>query len=93
MLVTIYCEIETEDKLLEVELECDMLLQNNGIGAYEYWGYRGYDRGQDYWECDGPIEWNKKAYTEQENKAIEEYIQENEGKLQEEFEERAEKYD
>ncbi|MDE2097274.1 MAG: hypothetical protein KGL39_08535 [Patescibacteria group bacterium] len=32
------------------EIDCTAIchIENNGIGAYEYWGMRGHDRGADY---------------------------------------------
>lgn len=64
-----------QDIFLEVEFYGDMILENNGIGSYEYWGYRGYDHGQDYYECEG-VDWDKPCYTEEENAAIQQYVDE-----------------
>ena len=41
-------------KELGEELECKVTfhIENNGIGPYEYWGFKGYDSGQNYIEID-----------------------------------------
>lgn len=51
-------------------------IENDGIGAYEYWGHCGFDAGHDYMEIDDvePI-WDNQ--TESEKTQIKEYIEEN----------------
>lgn len=39
-------ELEDEDKTYEVELNIEYIIDNDGIGWYEYWGSKFYDRGQ-----------------------------------------------
>jgi len=36
------------------EIECNVQyhIENDGIGSYEFWGFKGYDAGQDYPEID-----------------------------------------
>lgn len=34
----------------ELEIEFDYSVGNDGIGPYEYWGCKGYDKGTDYIE-------------------------------------------
>ena len=31
-----------------VDCDVDVYVENNGIGAYEFWGFRGVDKGVDY---------------------------------------------
>lgn len=37
----------------EIEFQVDCSVENDGIGAYEYWGQKCYDHGTDYVEQDG----------------------------------------
>lgn len=41
-------ELESRDDIVMVSVEVDYEWQNDGIGAYEYWGSKQYDRGTDY---------------------------------------------
>ncbi len=34
-----------DDLFVEVD---DIVWDNDGIGSYEYWGFKGYDKGRDY---------------------------------------------
>jgi hypothetical protein len=65
----------------EVELfahNYDFSLQNDGIGAYECHGFRGYDKGEDYiWLED--IHWNRDQYSEQQNVLIWDWVNEQSG--------------
>ena len=38
------------DRFGEHEIKCDfdVDVENDGIGEYEYWGAKGYDKGTDY---------------------------------------------
>jgi|WetSurSiteA1Bulk_404760.scaffolds.fasta_scaffold61642_3 hypothetical protein len=36
----------------EVQVKVTYHIENDGIGAYEYWGAKCFDRGQDYIEID-----------------------------------------
>lgn len=38
------------EKVAKVEVEMLYERCNDGIGGYEYWGFRGYDKGEDYTE-------------------------------------------
>lgn len=70
-------EIEYQDQngeycYLEVEFEAFPEWENDGIGSYEYWGHQEYDRGHNYvsLEQHGDPTWDEKKYTEEENKII-----------------------
>ena len=41
---TIYGALEDE----AYDADIKYTVENNGIGAYEYWGAKGYDEGEDY---------------------------------------------
>lgn len=41
-----------EDLGEEIEARVDFSVQNDGIGSYEYWGFKGYDAGTDYIEVE-----------------------------------------
>ncbi len=56
---------------LEVEFMAECRMENDGIGAYEYWGQKCFDSGTDYAELDSDITWDKTKYTEEQNKLIE----------------------
>ncbi len=44
-------EVLIKDREYDIEFDAtDIEVGNNGIGGYECWGYRGYDRGRDYVE-------------------------------------------
>jgi hypothetical protein len=47
----------------------DFSTENDGIGAYEYWGQKCYDRGTDYLHLE-ELNWDKNLYTEEQNKLI-----------------------
>lgn len=36
-----------------IKIEQDYCIENDGIGAYEYWGAKGYDKGTNYAVPDG----------------------------------------
>lgn len=70
-------EVELPDgdsyKYVEVDVEVDYSVQNNGIGEYEYWGCKGFDRGVDYAEIES-VDWDKTGFSEEEIKLIESAI-------------------
>lgn len=58
---------------IEVEFEGEPQWENDGIGSYEYWGSREYDKGRDYvsFEQNGYPTWDRSKYNDDENEAIE----------------------
>ena len=74
--MTLNYDLYIEEYDLYVELECECITQNDGIGSYEYWGSQEYDAGEDYLICEH-IEWDKEDYTEEQNAAIDKYLEEN----------------
>jgi hypothetical protein len=69
-------EIESGEELIEVEFDCELHPENDGIGSYEFWGSTGYDAGVDYLVLDD-IKWNKAKFTTSQNEAIERYLEDN----------------
>ena len=47
-------------------------LENDGIGAYEFWGQKSYDAGTTYvaYKADKDFNWDKQAYTAEQNELI-----------------------
>lgn len=68
-------EKDGEYEYLAVTFQAEPRWENDGIGAYEYWGAKGYDRGHDYVSIEyyGDPTWNESDYTEDENRVINEF--------------------
>lgn len=76
MTVTLSIEVPTDDNIISVELDCELSWENNGIGGYEFWGMKGYDKGEDYLVVDSE-DWDRNKYTEEENTLIAKYVSDN----------------
>lgn len=59
----------------EVEVKAYYTIARNGIGDYEFWGQKCYDRGAKFVQIESQ-EWDKSLYTQEENKEIESKITE-----------------
>lgn len=66
-------EGEEDYRYIEVEVVIDACYGNLGIGSYEFWGFKGNDV-QMGWDID-EVDWDKKNYTPEENKLIDEYVE------------------
>ena len=44
--------IEINGRTYNFDIEFSYHWDNDGIGSYEYWGMKGYDKGHDYVEID-----------------------------------------
>lgn len=55
-------------------VEFEPIYASNGIGAYEFWGFTGYDKGQSYIE---DLTWDESKWSEEENEAIQKYVDDN----------------
>jgi hypothetical protein len=75
-------EIEHGDECLEVEFDCELHPENDGIGSYEFWGAKCYDEGIDYLVLDD-MKWDKTQFNDEQNKVIEKYIDDNWATLEE----------
>ena len=67
----------------DVEVEYDYDIYWDGIGSYEYWGFRGYDKGNECCDIDNITLVKNEEYTEEDVKYIEKYISENYEKISE----------
>lgn len=43
---------EHKGKFYNIDVDCEYHWDNDGIGSYEYWGAKGFDKGHDYAEAD-----------------------------------------
>jgi hypothetical protein len=70
----------------EIEAEVSYHIENNGIGAYEFWGAKCFDRGIDYPEIDDIIP----IFTEDNDQQAEilQYIDENFSNIAEKVEDK-----
>jgi len=49
MMTSDYTSLHLPEELgEEIDAEIKWTNENDGIGSYEFWGFRGYDAGQDY---------------------------------------------
>lgn len=72
-----YFEIEFEDGNSQtVEFDGEPYTESSGIGSYEYWGQKCYDRGIDYLVCDN-CDWDHTLYTDEQNKTIAKFASDN----------------
>jgi hypothetical protein len=65
--------LETRDREVEISVEVGFEWQNNGIGAYEYWGDKGVDKGTDYLVTTEEL-WDSTGFDENECEAIEKEV-------------------
>lgn len=65
--------LDTQDKEVEILVDCEYEVENNGIGEYEYWGQKCFDKGTDY-DVIISWEWDKTGFTPEEIKEIEKSI-------------------
>ena len=79
-----YAEIGEEE--IKIELTLSYTKENNGIGEYEFWGFKGNDKGMDYADI-YEYSWDKSNFTDEQNKEIETQIENNISKLESEIEE------
>lgn len=50
---------------------------NDGIGSYEAWGFKGFDRGRDYIAMEDDAVWDEKYFTERQNEVIRDFYKKN----------------
>lgn len=55
-------------------VEFEPIYESNGIGGYEFWGFKGYDYGHKYIDR---FEWDETKWSAEENEAIRKYVDEN----------------
>lgn len=76
MILDITLEIESGDDILYVDVETRSFENSTGIGYYEWWGERCYDKGETVWDME-ECTWSKSVYSDDENILIGEYIEDN----------------
>lgn len=69
--LSIYLDSRGED--IDIDVDCEYEINNNGIGPYEFWGQVGNDKGIDYVEIID-TEWDKTGFTPEEVVLIEKKI-------------------
>jgi hypothetical protein len=67
-------ELETRPEPVEIEVTTEGIWENDGIGAYEYWGQKCYDRGTDYFTIE-TWDWDKTGFTPEEIATVESAIE------------------
>lgn len=60
---------EEKFKYVEINVDCDYSVENDGIGPYEYWGSKEVDRGTDYVVIEN-TEWDTTGFTTEEIELI-----------------------
>jgi hypothetical protein len=82
---TFFIEVELpKTGFTEISVEVEGSWFNNGIGPYEYWGFKGYDKGTDYFEIENTY-WDNKGFSQEEIEIIEEEIKKNIPQWEEDF--------
>jgi hypothetical protein len=86
MKTTVEMELEIPENIhpdgyIYPDFSCDIRMENDGIGSYEYAGIRGYDRGQDYPEPQDEITWDQENFTDKQNEFIKSWLEKNDGKV------------
>ena len=87
MEIEIYRTLELNGEEKDIEFFCNYEIRNDGIGSYEFWGSRGYDKGVDYLELN-VVNWNTALYSENENKSILDWVVQNWDGIEKEVESR-----
>jgi hypothetical protein len=74
---TTFCyEIESKDEFFQIEFDCELHPENDGIGSYEFWGSVGYDSGNDYLVLDD-MKWDETEFNTTQNEIIKNYLDNN----------------
>ena len=60
---------EEDVRYVEIDVECNYSIENNGIGPYEYWGFKGVDLGTDYAVIE-ETDWDTAGFTKEEIELI-----------------------
>ena len=73
---TLEVELPNRKDLVQIPVTVESEWDNDGIGAYEYWGSKGFDKGNDYVEI-YDVDWDKTGYTPEEVEIVEAAIDDN----------------
>lgn len=63
-------EVELETRTIELDVQVIGHWDNDGIGSYEFWGQKCYDKGTSYFGVD-EVTFDKTGFTPEEVKLIE----------------------
>ena len=63
-------QIELDDRMVDVEVTVTGEWNNDGIGGYEFWGQKCYDKGRNYFSI-VDWSWDKSGFNPMEIKIIE----------------------
>lgn len=82
---TLSIYLESRDQDIDIDVDCEYEVENNGIGGYEFWGQKCFDKGTNSaviisWE------WDKTGFTAEEVKEIEAKIEKEKGEWEGEIE-------
>ena len=87
MTIEIYRLLDINSEEKEIEFFCDYEIQNDGIGSYEFWGSKEFDKGIDYVVLE-EVTWDKNLYSERENNIIKDWVTENWKSIKKEIEQK-----
>ena len=88
--ITVY--FEDTDKEVDIDVDCEYEILNDGIGWYEYWGSVEFDKGRDYIGIYS-TEWNKTGFSPEEIAVVEAKIEEEKSEWEAEGEVRDDRED
>lgn len=88
--ITVY--FEDTDKEVDIDVDCEYEILNDGIGWYEYWGSVEFDKGRDYIGIYS-TEWNKTGFSPEEIAVIEAKIEKEKSEWEAEVEVRDDRED
>lgn len=69
-------ELGARENAVIIPVEVEYIWDNDGIGAYEYWGAKGFDSGVDYVNIEKAT-WDKTGFTPEEVAQVEKLIDKN----------------
>lgn len=81
--LSIYLDSRGED--IDIDVDCEYEIENNGIGSYEFWGQKCFDKGTNFaviisWE------WDKTGFTPEEVALVEAKIKKEKEEWEDEIE-------
>lgn len=76
-----------DNRFVEINIDCEYIVENNGIGAYEYWGFKGNDCGVDYVVIE-ETNYDSTPFTAEENDLIKKEIEKSKPSLEDQIMER-----
>lgn len=74
-------EVPFKEDYITVDVEAYYTMENDGIGSYECWGFKGFDRGEDYVYVQN-AKWDESLYTAEQNDAIRKYVDDSYSELE-----------